>query len=238
MTHFSDVIRTGSAGLSPDTRATPNTGGDPGVATSPVFVYDIVPSQLLPDNIAAAQTVSGAPGSFTISGGTGTTTTTINGVSYVDLGCARAVSFTGVSGTSAVPVSVAGLDDYKQPLTQTITGPDSVETVNTTKTFRYVSAATASGNTVEDVSIGTADIFGLPYKSSAFGYNLINWDSTVITANTGFTAAVTTTATATTGDVRGTYAVQSASDSSKRLTVFQYIQNPNSTNGAYGVPQA
>lgn len=58
-----------------------------------------------------------------------------------------------------------------------------------------------------------------------------------------FTAAVTTTATTTTGDVRGTIAVPSASDATKRLTIFVTIPPANlaSANGAasmYGVTQA
>lgn len=55
-----------------------------------------------------------------------------------------------------------------------------------------------------------------------------------------FTAAVTTTATTTTGDVRGTYAVPSASDAAKRLVVFETISvaNIGTTTGIFGVTQA
>lgn len=238
MTQLSDGLRTGNVGLGNETGGAVRIINQlPGVANSPVFVYDIVPTQLLNNNIAAAQTVSGAL--FTISGSTGTTTTTINGVNYIDLGVARSVTASGASsGTTAVDISVTGLDTYLQPMSQTFSGPTASALTQTTKTFRYVRAVAASGNTVSGVSIGTGDVYGMPYRVDAFGYVVFNWNNTVITAATGFTAASAATATLYTGDVRGAYTVQSASDGTKRLTAFIFVKNPDTVAGAYGVTQA
>jgi len=50
----------------------------------------------------------------------------------------------------------------------------------------------------------------------------------------------TSPATTTTGDVRGTYALQSAADASKRLVVRQFVTpaNMGSIAGLFGVTQA
>lgn len=238
MTQISDGIRTGNVGLGNETGgAVRLISQAPGFPNSPVFVYDIVPTQLLNTAIAAAQTVSG--GLFTLSSATGTTTTTINGVNYIDLGAARSVTASGASsGTTGVDITITGLDTYLQPMTQTFSGPTSALQTATTKTFRYVRTVGTSGNTVSGVSIGTGDVMGLPYRVDAFGYVIFNWNNTLITASTGFTAASSAAATAFTGDVRGAYTVQSASDGTKRLTAFIFAKNPDTVAGTYGVTQA
>jgi hypothetical protein len=214
----------------------------PGVATSPIFVYSIVPPTLDAAAIGAAAAVSAA--AWTLAAATGTTTVTINGTSYIDLGVQRSVTLSGAQ-TSAVAVNatITGLDNYLVPLTQTISSPVSTAIVATTKTFRYipvVGGVTAAGNTVGTVSVGTGDVFGLPYVVNNWGDVDVTWNSVKATASTGFVAAVTTSpATAYTGDVRGTYAVQTtASDSTRRLVAWVYISNPNTRAGAYGVVQA
>lgn len=60
-----------------------------------------------------------------------------------------------------------------------------------------------------------------------------------VSGGTFVTADTTAPATTTTGDVRGTYAVPSASDGTKRLVVFETISaaNINSTTGIFGVTQ-
>jgi hypothetical protein len=89
--------------------------------------------------------------------------------------------------------------------------------------------------------VNTTDIYGFPLRSDFFGDVAINYNATGITANTGYVAAVTTSpATTTTGDVRGTYAVQSAADGSKRLLIRQFVTPVNATTvtGLFGVTQA
>ena len=64
-------------------------------------------------------------------------------------------------------------------------------------------------------------------------------NNAIIAATTGYTAAVKTTATATTGDVRGTYALQTSSNSTLVFTASQspLIANVNTSVGLYGVTQ-
>lgn len=139
-------------------------------------------------------------------------------------GIARAVSLTSTANLSTYSFTIKGYDIYGEPMTQTLAGPDA-NTVNTTKAFKFVISVTP--NTTDGtntVSVGTSDIYGLPLYSTDFAHAKIVWNETVITANTGFTAAVTTTPSATTGDVRGTYATQSsASDGTKKMTIYQAL---------------
>ena len=130
----------------------------------------------------------------------------------------RVVSVTGVSAGSGGTVTIKGLDIHGYPMTQTITLAAGVNTVNTTKAFKIVTSVTLNFTDPNNVSIGTGDVFGFGLLASFFGDVSINWNSAVITASTGFLAAVTTNpSTALLGDVRGTYATQDASDGTKRL---------------------
>jgi len=210
-----------------------------GFSASPVFVYRVVPPTLHNSALAVAAAVSG--GNWTLAANTGVTTVTINGRTYYDLGVARVVTLSGAQTSAvAVDVTITGLDDYKVPVTQTLSSPASTALVSTTKAFRYVASVATAGNTVGTVSVGTGDTFGLPVAVSNWGDVWVTWNDVKATANTGFTAAVTTDpATAYTGDVRGTYAVQGASSNSARvLDVWIYVINPDTRLGLYGVAQA
>jgi hypothetical protein len=152
----------------------------------------------------------------------------------------RAVSITGSTSGTGGNFTVAGYDAYGVPMTETITVGAGANTVNGKKAFKFISSVTPLFTDAHNYSVGLADVFGLPLRADYVGEVLLNRNTTVITAGTGFVAADTTTATATTGDVRGTYAVQSASDGTKRLIISQTpsIANISSATGLFGVTQA
>lgn len=243
MTHFSDTIRNGAGGLPPDTRQTPGTlSGNPGVAITPILVYTITPAT--GSTTALATTISSAAGSLTLSGGTGigTTSTTITVSSgtrtVIDLGVERAITISGDTGVTVAAFTINGYDDYQVPVTATLSGPSGYTTVTTTKTFRYVYSASVGGATGSGVTIGTADTFGFRVRANNFGETQLTWGNTGVTATTGFTAAVATDpATATTGNVRGTYAVQSAADGAKKLSVWIASTSTDTVTQMYGVAQ-
>lgn len=154
----------------------------------------------------------------------------------------RAVSITGVTAGAGGTFTVAGLDVYGFPLTQLVTVGAGVNTVNTLKAYKAVLSVTPNFSDAHNYSVGTADVFGFGLLASFFGDVMINWNSAVITAATGFLAAVTTSpSTNLLGDVRGTYATQDASDGTKRLiirvspTLGSLVTNP--TTGLFGQPQ-
>lgn len=208
----------------------------PGVVTNPLKVVTFVPPALVANNIAASQIMNGA---VTLTAGTSVTSTTLYGNTVLDItGSAsydRAIRVTGAASGTAVTFTIVGYDMYNQPQTETFTGP-TTGTVNSAKTYRYIRSITTSGTTTSAFTIGTIDIFGFAARVDAFDQVLIFWNNALITATTGFTAADTTSpATATTGAVRGKYAVQSVADATKRFVSWINVANPNTVDGAYGV---
>jgi hypothetical protein len=164
---------------------------------------------------------------------------------------ARAVSITtsvATVGTANV-FTVVGYDIYGYPMSEAITVPAtsaSGTVVNGKKAFKFITSVTPSvTDATTSYSVGTSDIFGFPLRTDYFGANLIVYPGTgatnVVTSVTGYTAAVTTTATTTTGDVRGTYTLQTAaSTGTNRLIVRQSpaVYNIGSVTGLFGVTQA
>jgi hypothetical protein len=154
---------------------------------------------------------------------------------------ARAVSVTGSSSATGGNITINGYDIYGVPMSEVIAAPASATTVNGKKAFKYISSVVPAFTDAHNYSVGTTDIYGFPLRSDFFSDVAINYNSAAVTANTGYVAAVTTSpATTTTGDVRGTYALQSASDASKRLAIRQFIlpANMGSFTGLFGVTQA
>lgn len=155
----------------------------------------------------------------------------------------RAVSITGSASAIGGAFLVQGYDVYGYPMSEQITAGAGAATTNGKKAFKVVTSVTPKFTDAHNYSVGTADIFGFGLRADFFGAVSMVWNNAVVTANTGFVAAdATSPATTTTGDVRGTYAVQSASDGTKRLHLFvcpslaAVVSNP--TTGLFGQPQA
>lgn len=154
---------------------------------------------------------------------------------------ARAVSITGSTSATGGAFLVTGYDLYGNLQTETVTAGAGAVTTDGAKTFKFITKVVPQFTDAHNYSVGTADIFGFPLRVDTFAYARIAWNNGVITANTGFTAADTTSpATATTGDVRGTYATQSASDGTKKLQVFLSlpVANLQTLAGYFGVTPA
>lgn len=153
---------------------------------------------------------------------------------------ARNLRFTSVGNDSSGTATIRGFDIYGYPMTETVTLSNAT-IASGKKAFKFVQSITPGGTlSGSNLSVGTGDVFGFPLRVDDFVYGEIYWNGALITANTGFVAAVTTSpATAITGDVRGTYAVQSASDATKKLQVFLDVKvaNLGSVAGLFGVTQ-
>ena len=248
MPQFSDDLFLGPAQTYMGTNSNSNLGDpspmDLGVGPlGRIYVWDTVPLTKGAANIAAASAYTAG---ITLTAGTGVTSVTrTDGTTALQVDVPRALSITIGAGTiTNRNVTITGYDYYGQPMSEVIaTGTTQSTTVNGKKAFWQITAATVSGAVGATVSIGTADIFGAPVRFNNKGYLArVGWDNTLAENAATVTVADATTATTTTGDVRGTVVPSSAADGAKRLVVailLTAIQvGPNATRaGALGVDQ-
>lgn len=243
MTQFSDDLFLGNAKSTP-TVSNPMNGG---VGVGPlgrIYFYDIVPLTANAVGLAAVQAV-GAAGNLTLVAGTGVTAITDpGGNSAFSFDVPRTVSITSTGADTGKTFTVSGYGYLGQAQTETITGPGTT-TVNGKKAFKSVWQIAVSAATTGSISAGSSDIFGLPIAVADLGYiQDIGWAGALARdAGTAVKADATTPATATTGDVRGTYLPSSASDGTKRLVLAQALTGiqagPNATFvGVFGVTPA
>jgi hypothetical protein len=208
-----------------------------------VFVWDVIPQALSAANIAASQTPAAA-GSLTLTAGT-SVKSVINaaGSTVLQLDCPRAVSVTQVTGGTARAFTVSGYDVYGQAMSEVITSVANA-TTNGKKAFYQISGITVAGATTTAITVGTTDILGCPVRILDLGYIVHAGYNNTLADNAGTAvAAITATATTTTGDVRGTFVPASATDGIKRLVMTIALPaiavGPNATRtGAFGVTQA
>ena len=209
-----------------------------------IYVWDSVPLAKGNANIAAASVWTS---SVTLTAGTGvTSTTTAAGTAVLQLDVPRVVTVTTGAGTPTTRnVTVSGFDIYGQAMSEVIvTGTVQSTTTAGKKAFSQISTVTISGSAVVTVSVGTGDVFGSPIRFTNLGYlSRVGWNNVLAEDAATAVSAVTTTATTTTGDVRGTVAPSSAADGAKRLVVAVLLPalaaGPNATRtGALGVTQA
>lgn len=202
-----------------------------------VYIFDIVPSTLSATAVCAAQAVAAA-GNATINGSTAS-----GGVATLD--CARAIQIVSSSTDTTQTVTLTGTDYWGQAQTQLLTLNGATAVVST-KTFKTITKVAVSAALVGNLSVGTADVFGLPYRVTDAGYLLRTGWAGAVADNAGTFVAADTTSPATnaTGDVRGTFApTGSASNGTRRLVIgiglTAVAAGPNATQtGAIGVTPA
>jgi len=157
----------------------------------------------------------------------------------------RAVAVTAAASATATTATVNGYDCYGFPLTENITLTAGSQ-VSGKKAFKYIkSVVLNAADATHAYSVDTTDLYGLPIRSDSFGDVLVNYASsltgvTLITAATTYVASDRTAASATTGDVRGTYGAFTASTGANKLIIRQSPQAYMTTTanpGLYGVTQ-
>lgn len=206
-----------------------------------VYVWDSLPQTLGLANVAASQTAAGAQ-SVTLTAGASTQSVRrADGVTVVQLDCPRAVQVN--CATTARAFTVSGYDIYGQPMTEVITVAVAGTAVSGKKAFFQIAGATIAGSATA-VVIGTTDVLGCPVRILDLAYIIHAGYNNVLADDAGTAvAAVTNTATTTTGDVRGTFVPASATNGARRLVMSIALPaiatGPYATRiGAYGVTQA
>lgn len=198
-----------------------------------VYIWDMVPLTANATNISAVQAPAG-PGNLVLTAGTGTTNRIgSDNAAQIVLDVPRAVV---VAGTGGFPMVVSGYDAYGQLMSETFAAAATGK-----KAFKVISRVLA-GAAGTGVSVGTADIFGIPFRIADKGYIASCVWNAGASSVSGVLVADANPATGTTGDVRGTTSVASASDGIKRLVAFIGLSGiqcgPNATRlGVIGVPQ-
>ena len=219
------------------------SGGNPGVigqGVGPlgrVYIFDIVPATLSATAVCAAQAIAAA-GNATINGASATA-----GVATFDYARAFTVVSSSAGDTSQT-VTITGTDYYGQAQTQRLT-LNGTTTVTSTKTFKTITQVAVSAALAGNLSVGNANVYGLPYAVTNAGYLLrTGWDGAVADNGGTFVAADVTTPSITTGDVRGTFTPSgNAANGTRRLVIaigLTGIQaGPTATQvGAIGVTPA
>lgn len=211
-----------------------------------IYVWDCVP-QTKGNAVLSAAASYAAAGNATLVAGAGVRAVLLNSGSTVyQLDVPRAVSITIGAGTiTDTAVTVSGFDYYGQAMSEVIqTGTTQSTTVNGKKAFYQIRQVAVGGDCGATVSVGTTDILGFPVRVIDAGYVAsVGWNNTLARNAGTFVAAVTSTATTTSGDVRGTYVPSTVPDGIKRLVVGILLPaiavGPNATRtGALGVTQA
>lgn len=206
-----------------------------------IYVWDVIPQTLQVACVAASQAPAGA-GNLTLTAGTSAKSVVrADGSTVIQLDTPRALQVN--SSTTARAFTVTGYDYYGQLMTEVITVSVAGTPVSGKKAFYQVSSVAIAGSATA-VTVGTTDVLGLPLRVIDAGYIAsLNWNNTLARDAGTFVAAVTTAASNSTGDVRGTYAPSTASDGVKRLVMSiacnAIMVGPNATRtGALGVTQA
>jgi len=158
-------------------------------------------------------------------------------------GSARALSVYCASiGSGTTALTVSGFDIYGVPMTELITATGTTIAYGK-KAFKYVSnikvATAATTGTPANISVGVSDIFGLHVRSDKWEYLNIFWNGGFAVNNTGWTQALSTTASTTSADVRGTVnasslvigtGVLASTNGARRLTIMMSVPLQNMIN--------
>ena len=187
---------------------------------TPVKIYLGAPIVADVDGVCTVELLGGA-GAIPIDGARAT-----DGVATLDV--PRNITLTtATTDHSALTITVTGTDAYGNTVVEDIAGPNNT-TVSGKKAFKTVTAVASDGAIATNgISVGFGDVLGLPVflADKADVFREIE-DGAAATAGTVL-AGVTTTPTASTGDVRGTYDPNSAANGTK---VFELIAMVRSTS--------
>ncbi len=206
------VVNTASSGVSTFTLAAASSAG--GTFSTTIIAPETgkASGTLIAIDSTAAALTFGSAGTMAVwnpAGGTG-----------------RNITIKPSSNLDAGTYSVAGRDMYGYKMTETITAGST--SLAGKKAFKYVSSITNTTTpTSTGILVGFGDIYGLPLAASYVGLNTavsVNSSannsvlSVLSTANIVL-ASTAATQTATTPDVRGTYASSLASNGTVRIQI-------------------
>ncbi len=152
----------------------------------------------------------------------------------------RTITMNGTTAGGAFPLIcsavVNGWDVWGNPMSEIISA-STATTVSGKKAFKYIGSIVLGTTSATAAAFGLGDTFGLPLRSDQWEHVQASWAGTASVNSNGFTNAVFSAATGTSGDVRGTIQVStaamtgtlttavtaSATNGTSRLTVIQHV---------------
>lgn len=145
------------------------------------------------------------------------------------------------SSIVAMSMKIYGFDEYLEPMTETlaVTATGTSKTATGKKAFKYVwkveviAAGNAEANTAD---LGTGVLIGFPVRVDYAEQVILNMDGVPQTTVT-IAVAVTTAASDTTGDVRGTISFNSAPNATRRYSGLFLITDSSEKSATLGVTQ-
>lgn len=150
---------------------------------------------------------------------------------------------THASSVVAMTITITGYDYWKQKVVETldIAATGTSQTAAGKKAIPYVEsiAITSADNaTTNTLNLGWGDVLGLPYRLAKSADLMALWVGTSEElASATVVVADATTASATTGDVRGTIDPNTALGSEADVYVWMLVADNSSANGLKGVDQ-
>jgi len=137
--------------------------------------------------------------------------------------------------TGTAVITITGTDVYDEVMSEASASGTSL---TGKKAFKTVNNVTVSGD-VTSLTVGTGDVLGLPYFLTSEQDVLAFYaDTTEEKLAATFVAGVTTVATTTTGDIRGTVSPNTGPDGSVTNVLLMHVQGPGTKEGLVGVTQA
>lgn len=181
---------------------------------TPVIINLGAPDVADADGVIASQSITAASGPATgINGALAS-----GGVATFDQPRNVVAAWTGTS-----VMTVTGTDEYGNTVVESSASGTSMAGK---KAFKTVTAVTVSAD-VTLATVGTGDVLGLPVHLPEKGFVVKELEDGAAATNGTVVAGVTSAATATTGDVRGTYDPNSAADGAKVFQLLAYVPDPS-----------
>jgi len=151
----------------------------------------------------------------------------------------RGVSIVGTAIATGGTFTLKGADIYGQTQSEVMTLVSGASTVTSKKCYKIINSITPGfADSTHTYSVITADLYGFPLRNDLWETLDIYFAGVIKTASTGWTAAdQTSPATTSTGDPRGTYSLQTASQGINRLVIYQSLPFLNIGRATPDAPQ-
>ena len=166
------------------------------------------------------------------------------GVFSTNTTAAAAIAAAALAGVSATPrnvvaawtgtavLTITGTDEYGVTMSEASASGTSL---TGKKAFKTITGIAASGN-ITGLTVGEGVVLGLPYFLTSLSDIVQCYFNNAIDATPGGVVGVTTAATTTTGDVRGT--VAPATPDGSPIVIWMYVQSTDLISDLVGITQA